>query len=96
MRHFDKFFVCTTIPGAGAAVVGAAVVGADGAVVVGASVVGTAVVGWGVVVVGETVVGGNVVPETNGMKNLFNRYQKGYLVLESAGTLTKFNIAAYL
>ena len=38
MRCCKKFYVCTGIPGAGAAVVGGAVVGAGG-VVVGAAVV---------------------------------------------------------
>ena len=68
MRHFNKFYVCTTIPGAGAAVVGAAVVGGGGAVV-GPAVVGAAVLGGGGAVVGAAVVGGSAVPKTNGMKN---------------------------
>ena len=63
-----KFYVCTTIPGAGAAVVGAAVVGGGGAVV-GPAVVGAAVLGGGGAVVGAAVVGGSAVPKTNGMTN---------------------------
>ena len=55
MRYFKKFYACTTLPGAGEAVVGAA---GDG---VGGAVVGAAVVGGGGAVVGAIVVGAAVV-----------------------------------
>ena len=42
MRYFNKYYVCTTIPGAGAAVVVGAVIGGEG-VLVGGAVVGPVV-----------------------------------------------------
>ena len=56
LRHFDKFDVETSIPGAGAKVVGAAVVGGGGAVV-GAAVIGAILVGGDGAVIGATVAG---------------------------------------